>query len=122
MSGGPPPSIVVKWRDPQAAQPAFGRRSRRLRVGLLLGLLAVLIGSLVAVLPYFRPRARCHLLPLCVASHRERAFAPLAWRVQDRDGLVGGGYFRTTAEITASTLDQAELVRVLSQLRWQEHD
>jgi hypothetical protein len=122
MSGGHPPSIVVKWRDPQSAHPASGRSSRRLRVPLLLGLLAVLIASLAAVLPYFRPRARCHLLPLCVASHRERAFAPLAWRVQDRDGLVGGGYFGSTTEITASTLDQAELVRVLTQLRSQKQD
>jgi hypothetical protein len=117
MSGPPPPPPPAPWRAPRGSGPDAGRPARRGRVVLLLGLLAALVGLLGVSLPWFRPRASCHLLPLCVASHWDRSFAPLAWRVQDRDGLVAGDYFRTTHEVPGPTLDQAALVRELSHLR-----
>ena len=70
----------------------------------------------MAVLPYLRPPAQCRLVPLCMASQHDRAFAPLAWRVQDRDALVEGGYFTATADVSASSLDQISLVRELKAL------
>lgn len=111
MSGQP--AIPARWRDEGSAR-QVAARGRRRGVLLLFALVAGLVGAGVALLDWLRPPARCRFVPLFVSGYRAD-LPPLAWRVQDRDSLLGGSFF-SSIDDAPSSLNQATLVSELTAL------
>ena len=113
MSGATWPSVPADWRNQAESSPGA---SLRRRVALTLCAVAILVGGLATFLPYLRPPARCHFVPLLVSSYRDPGMPDLPWRGQDHSALNEGEFFGGVAAQDSARLDQAALVRQLGAL------
>ena len=87
--------------------------NRRPRVAGLLVLVAVLVAGLAYFLPYLRPPARCHFVPLFVSSYAIRNCPPWPGGSTTATPSSRGHFFGGSNEQDAVRLDQAVIVRQL---------